>query len=67
MATDPNKTVLVHQYLYYVLAKPIWSDYEYDLFCHKHSIDGGGGSDRASDYPQDIIDEANKLLHPNKA
>ena len=50
-----------HQYLYYVKCFPVLSDYDYDLFCKRNGLDGGGGSDRASDYPQHIIDLAEKL------
>lgn len=44
-----------HQYLYYVEARPVLSDYEYDKFCREHDLEGGGGSDRASDYPPAVI------------
>ena len=47
----PEQIVQAHQYLYYILAKPVLSDYEYDMLCKKHGIDGGGGSDMASSYP----------------
>lgn len=39
-----------HQYLYYVALAPIWTDYEYDTFCHRHGLFGGGGSDREDAY-----------------
>lgn len=58
----PEFTVKVHQYLYYVLATPLWSDYQYDRFCHEHGIPGGGGSDRASDYSADVIAAAKQLM-----
>ncbi len=53
-----KEIVLAHQYLYYVLARPIWDDYGYDLFCKQHGLNGIGGSDGASNYPQDIRDLA---------
>jgi NAD-dependent DNA ligase len=59
--TEEEKTMRVHQYLYYVKCKPVWSDYDYDAFCKKHGLDGGGGSDRESDYPEDIKKLANDL------
>jgi hypothetical protein len=53
--TDAQKIVRAHQYLYYVLCSPVWSDYEYDRFCKRHGIEGGGGSDRSCDYaPEEI-------------
>lgn len=54
-----------HQYLYYVRCAPILSDYDYDHFCKRNGLDGGGGSDRASDYPPHIIALAAKLSSPN--
>ena len=30
---------------FYVLGRPVISDYEYDMLCKKHDIGGGGGSD----------------------
>ncbi len=59
---NPQKTVLIHQYLYYVAASPVWSDYQYDMFCDKHGVEGGGGSDRECDYPEDVIQEAREIL-----
>lgn len=50
----PEQIVQAHQYLYYVLAKPVLSDYDYDMFCKKHGIDGNGGSDLESSYPAAI-------------
>ena len=52
---SPADQVKAHQYLYYVAAKPVWSDYQYDVFCKEHGIEGGGGSDRAQDYSPEII------------
>lgn len=51
----PEQMVLAHQYLYYILTTPIWSDYEYDNYCKKHYIYGGGGSDLKSSYSSAII------------
>lgn len=59
---EAERTMKVHQYLYYVVAKPVWSDYRYDMFCKEHGLDGGGGSDCADDYPYDVISEAHDLL-----
>lgn len=50
----PAQIIKVHQYLYYVLNDPVLSDYEYDMLCKKHGINGAGGSDMASDYPPAI-------------
>lgn len=58
---EARQLVRAHQYLYYVMAKPIWSDREYDEFCKKWQIDGGGGSDRASDYSKPEIALAEKI------
>lgn len=54
-----------HQYLYYVRCAPILSDYEYDRFCKHNGLDGGGGSDRISDYAPRIIALAEKLSSTN--
>lgn len=61
LATDlPFLTMRAHQFLYYVKCAPVLSDYEYDAFCKKHGLDGGGGSDRASDYtPAEIAHAVN--------
>lgn len=50
MTHTPTDIIAAHQYLYYVLARPVWSDYDYDRYCRANGIEGGGGSDRASDY-----------------
>lgn len=47
---DPEKIVKAHQYLYYVLGAPVWSDYEYDIYCRDNGADGKGGSDLESSY-----------------
>ena len=62
----PEQIVQAHQYLYYVLGTPILSDYSYDMYCSKHGIYGGGGSDRASDYPAAIRAIALNMLKENK-
>lgn len=65
MTHPPADIVLAHQYLYYVLARPVWSDYTYDAYCQRNHIAGGGGSDRAADYDSRIVALANDLLdHP---
>lgn len=50
---DPEKIVKAHQYLYYVLGTPEWSDYEYDMYCRDNGVDGGGGSDLETSYSDD--------------
>ena len=62
----PEQIVQAHQYLYYVLGTPILSDYSYDMYCSKHGIYGGGGSDRAADYHPSIRVLAERLLKENK-
>lgn len=59
---SPRDTMLLHQYLYYVAALPVWTDYQYDMFCREHGMDGGGGSSREGDYPLHVIEEANRML-----
>lgn len=61
MKPIPKDIMLAHQYLYYVLGEPAISDYEYDMFCKLHNLDGGGGSDRKEDYSQEIINLAKTL------
>lgn len=63
---DAEKTVKIHQYLYYVRCEPIISDYEYDQFCKKWKIDGSGGSDIEGSYSKEIIDLAEELLKQRK-
>lgn len=55
----PLTIALAHQYLYYVLNAPQITDGEYDTYCRRHALHGGGGSDRAEDYPH----EARLLAH----
>ena len=55
--------VAAHQYLYYVLATPVWSDYEYDMFCRDNNIDSKGGSDLESSYTEEQKQLARKLLN----
>lgn len=50
MKPTPEQVVKAHQYLYYVKAEPIVSDYAYDMFCQRHGIDGHGGSDLPESY-----------------
>jgi len=49
----PQHVVKAHQYLYYVLGTAVWSDYDYDKYCRKYGIEGGGGSDCAEHYSED--------------
>lgn len=60
-APSPEDIVQAHQYLYYVHARPIWTDFEYDRFCKKHGIEGGGGSDLENDYPLHVKILANRM------
>lgn len=54
-----------HQFLYYVLSCPIWTDYEYDQFCSRNNLNGSGGSDLTSDYEPKIIALATDMFnHP---
>jgi hypothetical protein len=62
MPSSPAHIVAAHQYLYYVLARPVWSDYDYDRYCSAHGIAGGGGSDRAQDYAPEIVRLAEAML-----
>jgi hypothetical protein len=53
--SDTEPTVIdyirAHQILYYVTARPVLQDREYDLFCRWTLMDDGkGGSDRIDDY-----------------
>lgn len=54
--------VAAHQYLYYVLATQVWSDYEYDKFCRDNGIDSKGVSDLESSYTEEQKQLARKLL-----
>lgn len=62
LPVTPRKAMLAHQYLYYVLGRPVISDIEYDQFCKQHGLSGHGGSDSAASYPQEIKDLAAALL-----
>lgn len=57
----PEELMQAHQYLYYVKCFPVISDYEYDMFCQKHGLEGQGGSDHEDSYPQHIKDLAETL------
>lgn len=57
-----GKIVEAHQYLYYVEGRPIWSDYDYDMYCRFQGIDGNGGSDCKSSYTADVILLAQQML-----
>ncbi len=61
---NAERMIKAHQYLYYVLATPVWSDLKYDSFCKEHGIEGGGGSDMASSYSPETVKLADKLLKP---
>ncbi len=62
----PAQIVQAHQYLYYVLSQPVISDYEYDMYCQRHGIEGNGGSDLASSYPAAIKAIAANMLRDAK-
>lgn len=57
----PSDIMMAHQFLYYVLCKPVWSDRQYDEFCKRNNLCGGGGSDRYCDYPERIRNLAIKI------
>lgn len=67
----PVKLVLAHRYLYYVLAEPVLSDYEYDTLEHQltpaevESL--GVGSDLGSSYSTEVISLAVMLLAESNA
>ena len=66
MYTQKQKLLKAHQYLYYVLNRPVLSDYEYDIWCKKNNLEGGGGSDSASDYSKEEIQLAERLIKSGK-
>lgn len=48
---DAMEYIRAHQYLYYVLASPVLSDYDYDRYVRWTCLDDGkGGSDNWNDY-----------------
>jgi len=53
--------IKAHQYLYYVQSNPLWTDLDYDAFCHAFGIQGGGGSDCASHYAPEIVRLAEEM------
>jgi NAD-dependent DNA ligase len=59
---DPEKIVKAHQYLYYVLGAPEWSDYEYDMYFRDNNMYSGGGSDLESSYSDDDVKLAKSLF-----
>jgi NAD-dependent DNA ligase len=61
-------TILAHRYLYYCLARPVISDYTYDMTCKDartkfpHSqVLLSMGSDNAADYPIEAIQLAHRM------
>ncbi len=66
---DLATLVLVHRYLYYVLSRPVISDYEYDMM--ERSLDpddpvrNSVGSDQAKDYSFEVRALAQSLLDGN--
>ncbi len=61
-ALTAEEVMRAHQYLYYVKNSPVWSDYQYDMYCREKGLDGGGGSDRAQDYTETVKRLAESLL-----
>lgn len=43
--------IRAHQFLYYVLARPVLTDHEYDVFGRDSGEDYKGGSDMPASYP----------------
>lgn len=62
MERSPHLVMRAHQFLYYVLGRPVISDYQYDMFCKEHGLFGGGGSDSASDYSDEEKEYAYSLF-----
>lgn len=62
MSSLAELTVKAHQYLYYVKASPILTDYEYDMFCRDHGVESKGGSDLESSYTLEEKILAEELL-----
>ncbi len=64
--TTPELTCLAHRYLYYVLARPVISDYEYDMLERSLPEDSvvwqSVGADCANAYPQEAIELAKEML-----
>lgn len=63
-----ERMVMAHRYLYYVLHKPVISDYQYDMMekdaikkAHPDSQILKPGSDKASDYSEATIKLAQDL------
>lgn len=61
-----SKEVKAHQYLYYVVGRPVLSDYDYDMLCRKLGVEGGGGSDLASSYSKEEKELAEAYLKGTK-
>jgi NAD-dependent DNA ligase len=59
--STPTEVMLAHQYLYYVLGRPVLSDHEYDLFCKRHGLRGNGGSDLEDDYTDTVKQLAREM------
>lgn len=69
-----EESVQIHRFLYYVLANPVLSDYEYDLLetkarriCPAKSPVHFTGSDLAESYPQNVREAArvtHRILYP---
>ena len=62
--------IMLHRYLYYVLAEPVISDMEYDMlerearaFCPADSVVQGVGSSLPNSYSKEIIRAARARLN----
>lgn len=58
----PEDKIKAHQYLYYVLNRPVLSDYAYDMLCKRVGVFGGGGSDNPNDYTKEQKELAYRFL-----
>ena len=59
----PETIMKAHQYLYYCLGMPVWSDHNYDIFCQEFNLDGKGGSDLESSYTEEEKNVAQQYLN----
>ena len=66
MTPTPEQIVKAHQYLYYVQARPIWTDRHYDSYCRRNGLSGIGGSDRACDYSDSDRLLASRLVEAHR-
>lgn len=50
--------IRAHQYLYYVLGRPVLSDHDYDVFGRESGEDYKGGSDCPNHYAPGVVELA---------